>query len=1159
MRARKSSTPASSDAPTSSLRGAHSDSSLVIAREAAGRPRQTSPRQPISLRRRAVLLVLSAAMLLQMLAPMSTPQPASAVGTGNSHGTTLQTRVGTKSLNAYKSIAAPPSAYVDADKLGTYDNGIDFSCVNNQITKQNKMDTVYLQTLITWGPTEPTPTSAPTLTFDKPAGATFTLGGDTSTQGFVDSSQTRGDQGTTTAQITASTQITLTLRTAPTNGYSYNGLFNIDYFYTYAQLTTPDKLTTNVTPLLTIPGSTAAMGDSLTIKVACETDAYPGMTINTVSPPKLNGTNNNDGYTAFDDAIDENTSPAPTQLARVGSSFVYSLYPFVQTKLPNYPYSTLTTSNNGNIPQSATFTLTLPAEARLVGGTPPAGWSSSTVGGRTVLTTTTWPAGGSGLPAFATAATYIAQPSNTGTALQVYYTDAPANGTAYVYSAKVAGAWYDGTDFSAEKTTINHLYDDTIPSLNFTVNTVHLSSTFNNGGRINDGSYGLAAAYTNSYLALGDHENFFYSITNNLLKTPTQQPSEVPLTDMTVTIPFDGDLWNIVHLMNVTPDRYDTMTVTYKDGSTKTFTVGDTSAGPTLFDMVPGSLAAHLMRGTDPMSVLMAGKAATNYITQLSFHTAPGFTIPVGAQGQVLLAIEVELRTQRPDGTDIITTPAGQSTVAPGADVGKTSATVVANPPAGVTSDPMTLTVTKPSANLPIYATQEDRPIAWGGFNQSTSAIIGLPASMAPGDSCTITANSGFYNPGIAYNRRIPNPTLTLKLPESLSFDYSNAQLSLGSGPINSLLTNIPPVSASTRIIPPADYTVSVSTPGDGYSYYSFTYVGDTGSGSGNSGVLSYNDDYVISLTGVVTVADDAVAAAAVPLQVNTTTWAIKSGGVETPATAINSSVNIVTPTIMSTSLATQGDLVAGTWMKDTDGSAATPNSDDNLAKVNHSGVLRYQVINNASDTYSGDVYIKAPTGSLAPYLSLRSVDATVVKGASSSPASVIWYYSLSAPVTAGDLSTIPSASWVAFTSTNLANPTTLPSGITAFKLTGASTAPGDRLNISLNYDVTSGATSGLTARSIGQVKMGLFNDTSYYAGFKVVHSSYKVNYYKDSVAPANFIDSSAAIDADYGSEITLGTGTTNGLIGYLCPAGYTGGIQQDPVPYVMQDGDQTV
>ncbi|MCL2655337.1 MAG: hypothetical protein FWD65_06535, partial [Coriobacteriia bacterium] len=1116
MRTHSSSTPVPSGAPQEDKRP------LVIAREAAGRPRQsTSPRQPISLRRRAVLLVLSAAMLLQMLAPMSTPQPASAVGTGNSHGTTLQTRVGTKSLSMYKSIPLPPSAaaYVDADKLPTYDNNVDFACQPGKITKQNKMDTVYLQTLITWGSTEPAnPAGVPTLTFAKPAGATFALSGDSSTQGYVDA--VSGDQGTTAAQITDSTQITLTFK----SGLIYSGMFNIDYNYTYNVTTSYDGMITNVTPVLNIPGSSTSTGDDLRITVACQTIPYLGLTVNT-SPSKLNGSNNGDNYTNFDTNIDSYLNPATNQLARVdttGSIYTYKLYPEVQVKQPNAPYAN-TGNVNANIPQSATFTLTLPSEAQLV--STPSGWTREDVGGHIVLTTSTW-SGGS-FDGFGSVS--LVQQLVSAGSLQVYYTEAPANGLSYVYSAKVTGNWYDGTYFSAENTNINHIFDPNPkdPSLNFSLAAYQITASFSGGGQVNDGSAALYTTQTNKYLALGDHENFVYTINNNLTGS---NPSEVILSNFTVTIPFQGDIWDIAHFIRVTPDRYDTMTVTYSDDSTAVFSVGDT----TKFDTVPGSAAASNMRGTNSMSWLMAGKGTGVFIKQLSFHAVPGYTFAPGVAIQSLLGIEVVLRSVRPNSDPVV----------PGVDVGKNSFTVTVPAPLGMTTDPMERTVAASSVDVPIYEKQVDRPCAWDYVNSGVS-ITGIPVSgVNPGDSFAITARSGFTSPATAYNARIPNPTLTLKLPSSLSFDYSEVQLLLDYGPTNTS------ISPNSRALPAADYTVSVTSSG-GYTYYAFTYIGDVGSGSGNSGVLTYFGDYHLVLIGVVSVVDDATSATAVPLQVNMTSPDI--GGT---APAINGSVNIVVPVTMTAALNASGDLFPGVWVKDIDGS-----DDTSLAKVNHSGILRYQVINNSISTYSGEAYVKVPAGTLASYLSLQSVSTDLINGATHNlnPASVVWYYSLIAPSSGDDLTTIPSASWVAFTPANLADPITLPVGVKAFRLTGISTAPGDRLNITLNYNVSSSAVSGTTARSIAQLTLGGFNDVSSYAGFKVVHSSYKVNYYKDSVAPANFIDSSAAIDADYGTEITLGTGTTNGLIGYLCPAGYTGGIQQDPVPYVMQDGDQTV
>ena len=1084
---------------------------------------KTATRKRATAWQRALTLVLSAAMLFQLIAPMAAPQTAAADGAANSHGTYLQTFVGTTWLNAQQGIAAPPTAYVQANKLPTYDNGIDFACEPGAITKQSKLAasgtagsipgaTVYLQTMVHWGAGEvSSPITAPTITLSKPANATFTIGADTGTQYYV---------AAVSASV-AGTTVTISLKT----GITYDNLFSINYSYTYNLTSTYDGMTADVTPTLNIPGSSAVTGDSLQITTACETVPYPGLQVDSVRA-RLNGSN--DGFANFNANIDANTSPLTTQKARVSSAFTYRLYPVVQVKLPNQPYTTTNPNSvvggNASIPRSATFTLTLPVEAQLVNGIP-SGWTQSTDGsGRIVLTTSAWNLlNYFGFPASNTG--FLAQPSSTG--FQIYYTAPPANGTAYLYDTKVTGVWQDGTTFSEEKTDVPHLYETTPASLNFSMSVSQRVASVNGGGNDTSGYNTFSAHGVTSSLALGDHEAFVYSINNNLTGTT---PSEVPLSDFTVTIPFQGDMWDIAHFMRIIPSTYDTITVTYSDGNTATFDTSDT----TKFDVVAGADSGIAMCGSDPMSWLMDGKASSVYITQLSLHAAPGYIIPVGSTG--LLGLEVVLRSERPDG----------SLVVPGVDVGRTSASVTASAPDDLTTNPMTRTASGASTTAPIYATQEDRPSSWGSWILSN--LGGIPSSVTPGQSFTITTGSGFYVPDVSYNNRIPNPTLTLKLPESLTFDYANAQLLLGYGPMTQYSSGS--ACTSTRVLPAADYEVSTSSPGDGYTYYTFKYTGAADPNDANTGYISNNEDYRIFLKGTITVSDDAAAASAVPIRVDTTSPAIATAA----PNANTGSTNIVVPTILSTALASSGDLIPNTWMKDTDNSVASPLDSNNLAKVKDSGTLRFQVINNTANATSGDVYVTTPVGTFTPAFVNASAETVNGSTTTDKTSDVIWYYTTGSY---SDYSAAPTTAWTAF---DPADPSTLPANASAIKISGASLAAGDRFNVYLNYDIPASAIQGQVARSIAQVNMGALQTKTLYAGFKVVRPSYIVNYYKDSIDPSNLLPGSSSIfAADYNSIVTLDGGTSDGQLDYKKPAtGYFDGVQT-PSSYTIADGDSTI
>ncbi|MCL2492573.1 MAG: InlB B-repeat-containing protein [Clostridiales bacterium] len=358
-------------------------------------------------------------------------------------------------------------------------------------------------------------------------------------------------------------------------------------------------------------------------------------------------------------------------------------------------------------------------------------------------------------------------------------------------------------------------------------------------------------------------------------------------------------------------------------------------------------------------------------------------------------------------------------------------------------------------------------------------------------------------------------------------------------------------------MLDPADYTVSVTSDG-AYNYYAYTYTG--AGNNGNPGYLSYNEDYALIIKGAITVADDAVAAS-VPLTLTTSTpaaTATVSGTVTT---------NIVVPTILSANSAVQGDIDQSAtiglnvWKKDT-GDVATLD-DLNLAAVRNEGLLRQQVINNTSNAVSGDIYVLAPVGDFTPVLAAVPY-ATTVNGSASNPTAGTWYYTTDSTVALGsDLSTV--TNWIAVTSS-------VPAGATAFKLSGVTAAPGDRVNLYFDYNIPTTAGENMVVRSHAQIDMvGFVLPSTNYAGFRISKPAYRVNYYKDSVGTvgdtATYLGASGTIlkdgtnDLIAGDGITLAAGTTltSGQLGAKRPAGYQSGVQQGSVPYTLLDATDTV
>jgi hypothetical protein len=79
----------------------------------------------------------------------------------------------------------------------------------------------------------------------------------------------------------------------------------------------------------------------------------------------------------------------------------------------------------------------------------------------------------------------------------------------------------------------------------------------------------------------------------------------------------------------------------------------------------------------------------------------------------------------------------------------------------------------------------------------------------------------------------------------------------------------------------------------------------------------------------------------------------------------------------------------------------------------------------------------------------------------------------------------VDTGDWVTFDPTDLSS---LPSGVTGFRLGGIEAAPADRISVYLDYDIPSTAKLGDTVRSIAYTELGPLTASTTYAGFRVIH-----------------------------------------------------------------------
>ncbi|MCL2655568.1 MAG: InlB B-repeat-containing protein, partial [Coriobacteriia bacterium] len=1107
----------------------------ATASKSAGRPRQSS-----NLRRRALMMVLSVAMLLQLIAPAATPQVASA-DTPSANNTTIATWVRTSSTMEQSG----SEDFIKASNLPTYTdpvNGI-LRCKPNALCGQDITQQVEVRLDVNWR--EPIPGG--TITFTVPYGTSaVTLAGDaiTAANAASVSLQARG----TAANQAAPGQpriCTITLKSDMTP----SSMFNVGYTLTYTNGSQNfDGDTGDLTPHLNQSGTEIAVGEALSVTTACKSIFYPclQLTSSMRDLPRI-GPNPN-----FATDVIPFLSPTTAQTAKVGPTYVLS--PGILTHMPDAraDYTAAGGYYSASTPKTLKITVTLPAEATLA-PTQAATFSNydqSTVNiaGQDHIVLTTSATTGLSYAAFQS----TIRPAAPNIA--VIYTAPPAGGaSSYNYDVKATGTWYDDSSFpEVESSNITQLYSTDVVRVNYTA-TAQSRVTYAPSPDYPGNSYtptDYFGSYTESaYFALGDYTTLNYQLANN------STAGEAALDDVSYTIPFpSGDLLDISDfIVNSTitanplvKDYLDKMIVTYSDNDSAAFSFDD----PTIFSqtvtMNGGGTTLYpngYVTTAAPANWIMNGKADSVYITQIKITQKQ----PLAYGDTVSFNFKAHLRNKRHSGPDII----------PGTDTVQTQMTTTATPEDG-TSTPQDKSAT--ARTYPIYATTDDVPLGKARFT-SLANFVGLASNTSAGVEIPVSNAIGYNTPSVNYNARVHNLTIWLAVPDYLQIDASSLTLSIGSGTASGV--GSVPTGANLRQVPTSNAQIHpVDTSHAGVNLYAITYYGD----------LHALQDWYLRVDYKLIIPDGTPAKVNAPIQAFFTAegvsgaWGLNGnsnlgdpydldGDGDTAANimARQTTFTILVPSIISNTTVANGDQEASTtWKKDGFNIPSSPWAVSNLARAKGTATLRSTVSNGTGTSCSGTIYTALPSGDFTPSLTGVSLNQVSLVTGISAAASATYAYTT---VTGTDPDLI--SSWTTFT-----DPADVPANATYLRFTGITLPPSTRVDVVTTYKIPDDAEQGEIVRANEVADLdtidGRYYATTNSAGFVISKPSYIVNYYQDSVDSANLIGSSDEIDAVVGSTVDLASGTANGQLDFKRPPGYKEGKQQS-APFIVRDATGTI
>jgi len=366
---------------------------------------------------------------------------------------------------------------------------------------------------------------------------------------------------------------------------------------------------------------------------------------------------------------------------------------------------------------------------------------------------------------------------------------------------------------------------------------------------------------------------------------------------MEIDMPVDGDLWDFQDMWinefttfdtsmvgvlanPLIGDFFDSLTITYSDGSQKTVSFSD----PAFFDQTAKVNGSGGETNTSHPALNFASWAAPQgsaFVT--NFHLK--LKQPLQYGDRFTYGFKAQLRSTRHSG----------AAVAPGTDTAGLSATASATPeivgatpllrtdvytfmPQGHGNDGLTSTANKNASiatgiptyaeQVPIYATQDERPLGdlYEYINQTSPA-----GTYAPGGaSISMVDVFKSYVAGVSYNAYMVNPALNVIIPDVLNFDANSVKVYIGRG-LNDIangtvtsyhqgLTSTGAADANSpqsyRQLPAGDYTVEEvpnaaanaidPVTGYGYKVYRITYTGAAAAGDANTGILKTLDDWAM-------------------------------------------------------------------------------------------------------------------------------------------------------------------------------------------------------------------------------------------------------------------------------------------------------------------------
>jgi|GEM_PF-5486891 len=943
-----------------------------------------------------------------------------------------------------------------------------------------------------------------TIQFDKPLNSTVVARSDANWTTFVASM---------TGNTAASTRVTITLRN------SANQTFNIGWTLNFGLGTTLTE-THTFQPAFYVDSAQVAQSNATSFYTDTRLEMFSGV-VTSSHTGNLNSFDPN-----FMTNLPSFQQPPATARAKVGLE--YQMRPRAFNFAPgSTPFGVPSTGigGNGQNLTSLNFTFILPIEATLV-SYDPAVYDVTTLGdGRIMLTVKS---GIMGLLTNQYTWSRVGSANGLNSPITVSYDRIPDNGeTFYNYESRIWGTRFDGTTFDSTNPSSKHNFDPDPLTVSLATGTGLSAASYQGSPDYlsnNDANW-IMSLNPASPIMIGDTVNHAYSVRNT---------GEAALEDVTISIPFNGNIWDIDDFMlgsKTLPgsllNYLDTMTFVYSDDSTFSVDFDD----PAYFNQSQFTQTAVRGTAVDMGTWYMNGNTDPIYVKRIDITLSGLPSAATGFQG-FYFGIKATVRDTKVTGEAVV----------PGTDIARADITFAATSAYD--------SVTTRSANANVTRAISAREALT--IRQPMSTIIGAVPSPTPvGNTVNISGALRFTSSPMPIHPTnvVEEPTIYLVVPQGFPITFTSLQI--GSGTFGG--TGFPP---DVTTLPDSDYTYLGMTPrpDQNVDVYAWRYNGN----------LSWPDAWGIRVNAQMTIPLGASAASAVTYR----TFLTDKNNAQWSATSISGTVvdfldlsntgsttdfiyggqtsfTLSPVVILSPGFGSNGDL-DGTTYRNGDLNSVT---DAQLSRVQDSGTLRFRIFNSTgfpTPAGTGTTYVIPPAGDFTPELTGIEVRRTTLSTSAVTDitlASNIYYTT--------DVAAQEASSWTLF---NPANPGA-SAGATAFLVEHGQTLAGTITDIVFGYDIPANATHNQMARAFA------YTDTTgpgvktpiNYVGFRVVRPAVTVNYYKDSVGVSNLYATST-VASTYNTPWTIPAGTNARQLSYQLPAGYENPVQQGAIPRIMQD-----